>query len=396
MAQSDVNSPYTLFGVGKENTSTFGGSNGFANTGIAYSNGLLINKINPASLTAIEPTSFLYEVGLNSTLSLKADNNSTQTNYNFNFTHIGIAFSVSNHWKMSFGLVPKTKTSYDIDFIEPVEGDTGLYYTSITGSGGVNELFWGHGFKIGKNLSLGVELNAYFGAINQEKYIDYETTQVYLKESSSYTGLGLKGGFQYKLNNLLGTNTTFGGIVYVPSTLNGSQDIEGTKTSGISNSDIIIAEEDLEIDNFDIPLKIGFGITSQINKLTINLDYQKSYWGDSYISNTNFSYNNQNIYGLGFEYKRQTNTLRYYKKIIYRMGMNYDTGYLDFSGTKINTYGFSAGIGLPVSNRGSSLNFSYAYGKEGTLSNNLIMDNFHKISLNISLHANWFQKQKIF
>jgi hypothetical protein len=396
MAQSDVNSPYTLFGVGKENTSTFGGSNGFANTGIAYSNGLLINKINPASLTAIEPTSFLYEVGLNSTLSLKADNNSTQTNYNFNFTHIGIAFSVSNHWKMSFGLVPKTKTSYDIDFIEPVEGDTGLYYTSITGSGGVNELFWGHGFKIGKNLSLGVELNAYFGAINQEKYIDYETTQVYLKESSSYTGVGLKGGFQYKLNNLLGTNTTFGGIVYVPSTLNGSQDIEGTKTSGISNSDIIIAEEDLEIDNFDIPLKIGFGITSQINKLTINLDYQKSYWGDSYISNTNFSYNNQNIYGLGFEYKRQTNTLRYYKKIIYRMGMNYDTGYLDFSGTKINTYGFSAGIGLPVSNRGSSLNFSYAYGKEGTLSNNLIMDNFHKISLNISLHANWFQKQKIF
>lgn len=395
-AQSDVDSPYSLFGVGKENSSYFGGSSGLANTGIAYSNGLLLNKINPASLTAISPNSFLYEIGLNNTLSVKADNSSSQTNYDFNFTHIALGFSASKRWKMSFGLVPKTKTSYNIDLIEPVEGNQYSFYTNVSGSGGVNEVFWGHGFLLTENLSIGLELLAYFGSIDQEKYINYGTTQVYLNETNKYTGVGLKGGFQYKFNNLLGTNTTIGGIVNIPTTLNGSQDIDGTKTFADIGTASIIEETDNDLDSFEMPLKMGFGISSQFRKITVNLDYQKNYWSDSYVSNNTFSYQDQSVYGLGIEYKRETYSLKYFKRIIYRMGLNYDSGYLSFSDTKIDSYGFSAGVGLPVSNSGSSINLSYSYGKEGTLNNNLVMDNYHMFSLNISLHGNWFKKQKIF
>ncbi|RXP61383.1 hypothetical protein EC396_04100 [Lutibacter sp. HS1-25] len=395
-AQSDIDSPYSLFGIGKENSSYFGGSIGLANTGIAYSNGLLINKINPASLTSLEPNTFLYEIGLNNTLSVKSDNNNSQTNYDFNFTHIGIGFSASDRWKMSFGLVPKTKTSYNIDIISPVEGNNNLYYTSVTGSGGINEVFWSHGFKLAKNLSIGLELNAYFGSINQEKYINYLTTQVYLNQTKKYTGLGLKGGFQYKFNNILGTNTTIGAIVNMPSTLSGTKDTEGTKIFESIGSTTIIEETDTNLADFEMPLKIGFGISTQIRKLTFNLDYQKNYWSNSYTSNSNFSYRDQSIYGLGLEYKRQTNSLKYYRKVIYRMGLNYDSGYLSFSNSKIDSYGVSAGIGLPISNKGTTLNLSYSFGKEGTLNNNLVMDNFHKISLNISLFDDWFRKQKIY
>lgn len=396
IAQSDMDSPYSLFGVGKENESYFGGSSGLGNTGIGYSNSLLLNKINPASLTAIEPSSFLYEIGLNNTISVKVDNNTSQTNYDFNFTHIALGFSVSNRWKMSFGLVPKTKTSYYIDLIEPVEGNEYSYYTNISGSGGVNELFWGHGFKLSKNLSVGVELLAYFGSINQEKYLYYGTTSIYLSETKRYSGLGIKGGLQYNIPNLFGTNTTFGAIANLPSTLSGTKDITGTKTFTDVGTTTIIDETDVDIDDSELPLKIGFGISSQYRKFTVNLDYQKNYWSDSYESNSNFSYGNQSIYGLGIEYKRETNSLTYYRKIVYRMGMNYDSGYLNLSDTKIDSYGFSAGIGFPVSNSGSSLNLSYTYGKEGTLNNNLVMDNFHKISLNVSLVGEWFKKKKIF
>lgn len=396
LAQSDINSPYSLFGVGKDNSSYFGGSNGLRNTGIAYSNGLLLNKINPASLTSIQPTSFLYDIGLNSTMSVKVDNNASQTDYNFNFTHIAMGFSVKDFWKMSFGLTPKTKTSYNIDLIEPVEGNSYSYYTNISGSGGVNEVFWGHGFKLTKNLSLGVELQGYFGSVNQEKYLFYTTTSIYLNEVNKYTGVGLKGGFQYNIPDLFGTNTTIGAIVSLPSTLSGSQDVTGTKTYSDAGTATIIEETDNDIDDFQLPLKIGFGITSQIRKLTFNLDYKKNYWSDSYQSNSNFTYTDQSVYGLGIEYKRETNSLQYYRKIVYRMGMNYDSGYLKFSDAKIDSYGISAGIGLPISNSGTTLNFSYSYGKEGTLNNNLVMDNYHQVSLSISLVGKWFQKKKIF
>ncbi|MFD1292286.1 OmpP1/FadL family transporter [Lutibacter holmesii] len=395
-AQSDVDSPYSLFGIGKENTSYFGGSAGLANTGIAYSNKLLLNKINPASLTSLSPTAFLYEIGINNTLSIKVDNDNSQTNYDFNFTHIALGFSVSDRWKMSFGLVPQTKTSYNIDITEPVEGNTNLYYTNIEGSGGINELFWGHGFKATKNLSLGLEMRVYFGSINQERTIDYLTTQIYLDETKKYTGLGIKGGFQYKFNNLFGTNTTIGGIINVPSSLSGSQDIEGTKTFTSIGTTTIIDETDNDLDDFELPLKIGFGISTQVRKLTFNLDFHKKYWSNSYTSDSNFTYRDQSVYGLGIEYKRETNSLKYYRKIIYRMGINYDSGYLNYSDSKIDSYGISAGIGFPMSNKGSTLNLSYSYGKEGTLNNNLVIDNFHKMSINVSLFDNWFTKRKIY
>lgn len=396
MAQSDIDSPYSLFGVGKGNTNYFGGSSGLGNTGIGYSNGLLLNKINPASLTTIEPTSFLYEIGLNNTLSVKVDNNTSQTNYDFNFTHIALGFSVSDHWKMSFGMVPKTKTSYNIDLTEAVEGNANSYYTNVSGTGGVNELFWGHGFKLSKNLSVGVELLAYFGSIDQETYLYYGTSTIYLDEVKKYHGLGIKGGLQYNIPNLLGTNTTFGAIANLPSTLSGSKDVTGTKTFTDIGTTTIIDETDTDIDNSELPLEIGFGISSQYRKITINLDYQKKYWEDSYESSPSFSYHNQSLYGLGIEYKRERNSLTYYRKIIYRMGLNYDSGYLNLSGSKIDNYGLSAGVGFPVGNTGSSLNLSYTYGKEGTLNNNLVMDNYHKISLNVSLVGEWFKKKKIF
>jgi hypothetical protein len=38
------------------------------------------------------------------------------------------------------------------------------------------------------------------------------------------------------------------------------------------------------------------------------------------------------------------------------------------------------------------MNINYSYGKEGTINNELVQDNFHKLSLNLSLFGNWFKK----
>ncbi|REE80804.1 hypothetical protein BX611_2459 [Lutibacter oceani] len=391
-AQSDLDSPYSIFGLGKENSNFFGASSALGNTGIGYKTGTSLNKLNPASLTAINKNSFLYEIGINNTFSIKQDNNSTQNNFDFNFTHIAIGFSATEFWKMSFGLIPKTKVNYEIDLFQPVEGTINSYNTNIIGLGGLNEVFWGHGLKVTKNLSLGLELLAYFGSINQEKRIEYNATSIYLNEHTNYKGFGLKGAFQYSLNK-----TTIGATFNLPSTLNGTQDVEGIKTYNSGSETSIIEETGNEIENFELPLNIGVGISTTFKNVLLNIDLQKNYWSDSYISNSNFNYRDQSIYGLGIEYKSSKNLFQYWNKVIYRMGINYDTGYLTLSNTKIDSYGFSAGLGLPISNNSfSTLNLSYSYGKEGTLNKNLIIDNFHKLSINVSLNSNWFQKQKIF
>ena len=83
--QSDFDSPYSIFGIGKENSTLFGNSNALGNTGIANNSPSTINNLNPASLTALQLGTFIYEIGFSNTFSSKQDSESTQNNNNFNF-----------------------------------------------------------------------------------------------------------------------------------------------------------------------------------------------------------------------------------------------------------------------------------------------------------------------
>lgn len=393
-AQSDFSSPYSIYGIGQENLNFFGGLTAMGNTGIAYKSQYTINQTNPASLTLIPENSFLYEVGFNNTFSTKRDKYTSQQDYDFNFTHLAMAFQVSNYWGMSLGIVPYSKVSYQIDVEKPIEGSTGNYITNVIGSGGINKIFWGHGFKLKNNFSVGVELDGLFGSISQEQRILLGANSAYLNDKNVYFSLGINAGMQYSLISLLGTETTLGATVSLPTTLRAAEASIGTKSNTIISN-----EFNQNADDFDLPLKFGVGVSSQINKnLLINLDYRKNYWNNINQSNNASAYKDQSIYGIGFEFKPSSKLISYWNNVVYRAGANYDSGYLNISNQNIDSYSFSLGLGFPTSkNRVSStININYSYGKEGTTDRGLIQENFHKLSINLSLLGNWFQKQKIF
>ena len=398
-AQSDFSSPYSLFGLGQENSTYFGGYSALGNTGIASRNPFSINKANPASLSSIASNVFLYEIGLSGTYSNKKTQNTSQNNFDFNVSHLAMAFQIKDYWKTSFGLLPYTKVNYEIDIIKPVEGSTFNSNTNVVGTGGINEVFWGNGIKINKNLSLGVEASVLFGNITEDQLIYFGTEYASLTNSSNYTGFGLNAGLQYTNYKLLDTETTIGATINLPTYLSGTSDEVGTKSFNGSSETTIINTTDNDLDNFDLPLKIGVGLTSKLNNtLTASVDYKKTFWTDTYQSNSTYSYKNQEIFGVGVEYLPIKNQNNFWNRVKYRAGANYNSGYLQISDQNIDNYAFSLGIGLPVSKSdfSSMLNINYSYGKEGTINSQLIQDNYHKLSINFSLLGNWFQKQKIF
>lgn len=276
-AQSDFSSPYSLYGLGQENSNFFGGYSALGNTGIASKNLYTINKSNPASLTSIATSAFLYELGISTTYSNKKTSTTSQDNFNFNISHLAMAFEVKDYWKMSFGLLPYSKVSYEIDVNQPIEGTSQFFNTNVIGSGGINEVFLGNGLKLNKNLSVGFELSTLFGNINEEQMINLGAESVTIKNSSNYIGFGLNTGIQYTIRKLVGKETTIGATINLPTHLKGTKDEVGTKSFNGSEVISIINNIDTEIDNFDLPLKVGVGITSKINKnLTVSLDYLKS------------------------------------------------------------------------------------------------------------------------
>ena len=149
--QSNTNTPYSLFGLGVENKTATGGLTGLGNTGIAQSNPFEINIYNPASLGNIVQKSFLYEFGLNGTYSTLKTNTVSESTNNGNISHLAIAFPIKKNWGMGIGLLPYTKTGYNIDIENSIEGSTDTYITRITGTGGLNKFYLSTGFKATNN-----------------------------------------------------------------------------------------------------------------------------------------------------------------------------------------------------------------------------------------------------
>ena len=382
VAQNNTNTPYSLFGLG--------------NTGIAQKNKYEINSFNPATLGNIVQKSFLYEFGLNGTYSILKTNSLSETSTNGNFSHIAIAFPIKKDWGMGIGLLPYTKTGYNIDIESPIEGSTDTYTTRITGSGGLNKFYVSSGIKALKNLSLGVDLSFLFGSIDQESQL-FTSSYVSISDKNHYVGVRLKTGFQYTIPTLLGSETTIGGTLELPTSLIGTQTRSSYKTSS-SNSTISIQDEvENDLDDFELPFTYGLGITSLLNKnFTTSFDYRKLLWNNTNQLQNNERYANQSIYAFGLEINSSKNKFNYWSNVKYRFGVNYNSGFLKVSNQQIDSYFISVGLGLPMKKYSrDNFNISYSYGKEGTLENKLIQENFHKITLNLNFVGNWFVQRKI-
>ncbi len=395
-AQNNANTPYSLFGLGVENKIATGGLTGLGNTGIAQSNPFEINIFNPANLGNLLEQSFLYEFGLNGTYSTLKTDTKTETSNNGNISHIAIAFPIRKSLGMSIGLLPYTKTGYNIDIVGPVEGSLDTFTTRITGVGGLNKFYIASGFKPLKNLSVGVDLSFLFGSIEQESQISTDS-YVSILDQNYYNGVKLKTGFQYKLPSIKNVETTIGGTFELPTSLSGKQTRTSTKTTSTGAQITIEDGVENDLDNFELPTSFGLGITSKINKtLTTSVDYRKLMWNDTNQELNNERYTDESIYAFGVEFLPNKNKYSYWSNVKYRFGLNYNTGFLKISNQQIDSYFISAGLGLPMKkNSLNNFNISYSYGKEGTLENNLIQENFHKITLNLNFVGSWFSKKRI-
>ncbi|KAA5823344.1 hypothetical protein FPF71_11580 [Algibacter amylolyticus] len=391
-SQNDTSTPYSLFGLGVENKTATGGLTGLGNTGISQNNSGEINLINPASLGNIQQKTFLYEFGINGVYSTLKTNNISDTTYDFNMSHAVMAFPITKNVGMSFGLLPYTKVGYDIDFENPIEGSTDTYISRVTGSGGLNKFYLSSGVQVFNKLSFGVDLSYLFGSVNQETNLYYDSF-VNITDVNYYRGFKLKTGVQYNLIKNTNKEITLGAILELPANLGGDQVSNSYKTS-VGGTKVLIDENvESDLEDFELPLTFGLGLTTKLNSsLTTSFDFTKLYWDNTNQVQNNESYNNQDIYAFGAEYL-PTDKNKYWSLVKYRFGLNYNTGFLNISNQKIDSYFASVGLGLPMSNH-SKLNISYSYGREGSTSNSLVQENFHKITLNLSFIGNWFNKRK--
>lgn len=388
-------SPYSLSGLGLQNQVSTGKTNGLGKSGIAMPSDSFINNSNPASFGAIPQNSFFYDFGFKGETNTSQEGSNENSNIIANFSNIAIAFPLTKKSGLSFTLTPFTSVGYTIEGIETsIEGSSNLFSSIIEGEGGINDFKINYGYSLTNKFRLGLSGSVLFGKIieTETNYIFMNSlSSVLIDDDSHYSGFRLGSGFQYDINK----NISIGGIINLTTTLKG--DKIGTVTIHTETSTEVI-DIDTDIDDFKLPLEIGFGVQSKfIDFFVVNLDYKKSFWDNTNQSDQIGTFVDQNSFGFGLEYSPTKNYSKFFNRLDYRVGLNYDDGNLAVGNNyeRVNNYALNLGFGVPLrQDSNSMINFSYSYGNKGQLSSGLIKENYHLFSINLSLEGIWFQKRK--
>jgi hypothetical protein len=415
-AQEGTASPYSFYGIGSlkfkgtvENRSMGGLS--------IYMDSIHMNLRNPASYTGknleyynneSRPVKFTVG-GTYTSTDLKSENsndNSTTTTFDYFALSIPIG-----KFGFAFGLMPYTSVGYKLEAL----GENQNITNRFNGQGGVNKVFFGLGYQITNELSIGIDGHYNFGNIQNSTIefvydADGVPTQLQSRENnrSDLSGLNFNLGLSYR--KMLNEKYEFvSAATFTPESNLKSKNERSFSTVNInstSGQEFVVNSIDVDLGSLSLletdlimPSKfsVGAGI-GQPRKWFAGAEYstqKTSNFTNALYTSSATQYEDATTLSLGGFYIPQYNSFTsYFKRAVYRAGLRYEKTGLNINSESINEFGISFGVGLPVGNGISNANLGFEIGKRGTTNSNLIQENFINFQLSLSLNDRWFVKRK--
>ncbi|WP_425076835.1 OmpP1/FadL family transporter [Psychroserpens sp. S379A] len=415
-AQEGTASPYSFYGIGSlkfkgtvENRSMGGLS--------IYTDSIHVNLRNPAAYVGpnlklfnneSRPVKFAISASHNSS-DLKSDSGSEKTSAT-TVDYLAMAMPLGDKFGFGLGILPYTSVGYKLE-----DFSNNQIENRYRGEGGLNRVFLGLGYRITDKLSFGVDVNYNFGNIENtaiEFLYDEDGVPIEYKSRehnrSELSGLNVNLGLTYKtmISDKLELQS---GLTYSPQSNIVSRNTRSYATIVLSEQseqefEVNSIDADLEslgLDKTDLTLPSRFSIGAGIGKprkwfLGAEYTFQNtSKFSNPIITIENATFVNASNISLGGFFVPDYNSFSsYLKRMTYRAGIHFENTGLEINNEKINEFGISFGVGLPVGKWFSNANLGFELGRRGTTSQNLIQENFVNFQLSLSLNDRWFQKRK--
>ena len=402
IAQNNTNSPYTRYGYGDLSDQSFGNSKAMGGIAFGLRDGAQINPLNPASYTAIDSLTFLFEGGV-SLQNMNISGSGVKLNAkNSSFDYLAMQFRLHPRIAMSIGLLPFSNVGYSVS---DSKVDNGVSQTrSFTGDGGLHQLYGGIGVKVLKNLSLGVNASYFWGDITRTRTIIYPATSEsysYIQQMGvSISDYKLDFGTQYTLDFNKKHSMTIGAVFSPKHKLN--NDYTVTTQVSTTNSNNLDA-------TLELPNTFGVGFTYNYDKrLTVGADYSLQQWSKTKFGvntsddavredfNETYTYCNRHKVSVGAEYIPNLMGRSYLSHIKYRLGAYYTTPYYKNGGKEATReYGVTAGFGLPVPRSRSILSISGQFVRISGQESAFVNENIFRVSIGLTFNERWFFKRRV-
>lgn len=401
VAQNNTNSPYTRYGYGELANPNFGNSRAMGGIAFGLRDGAHINPLNPASYTAIDSLTFLFDGGItlqNSNVSsglvkLNAKNSS--------FDYIAMQFRLRKGLAMSVGMLPFSNVGYAV--VQATAASQGIpaHAKSFVGEGGLHQLYLGVGTNVTKNLSVGVNASYFWGDITRNMAMVF--TDANSPANSYYETLAMSVA-DYKLD--FGAQYTHDfdkkhamtlGVVFSPKhNLNNDVTFQ-TSELATGGTNLTITSTKDSIATSGIPNTFGVGLTYVYDKrLTLGVDYSLQKWASVTYMDQRNAFCDRSKISLGAEYLPSYIARSYLSHVKYRLGAYYTTPYYKIGGQRASReYGVTAGFGLPVPRSRSILSLSAQYVRVEGLQSNILNENIFRVSIGLTFNERWFFKRKV-
>ncbi len=434
MAQNGVNSPYSRYGLGMLSDRSMGFNKGMSGVAQGFRNGQEINPANPASYSAVDSLTALFDLGVTLQNGNYKMDKLQQNVRNSSFDHFAFQFRAAKNLGVAISVMPISNIKYSFasndESLEGTENVTSAY--SFTGDGGMREVMLGMGWRPFKPVSIGVNGSYVWGDYSHNMQMSfsqssaYNMARIYSADISTYNvqaGAQIELPLNKKDKVVLGATYTLG------------HDVSSNayrSTQSLSNNTVQAETVDTIKNAFQMPSAIAVGATYyHSDNLRIGADFELQNWNSCRFPNqqTGLSTTDDGAYysttgqlndrvrlSAGLDWTPVSNRIatratNYFKRCTYKLGGFYSKSYAnaDFTGKvsdKPYEFGVSAGITFPIANSNTWYNVpkinmsvqwvhtNIPYMSSATQRVSQLNENYIKFNIGLTFSERWFFKWK--
>jgi hypothetical protein len=354
--------------------------------GIGMRSNKVINPSQPASYTACDSMTFMFDVAGSLLYTNYGDSYGQSNKMNGNLEYVTMQFPIwRQHIAMSLGVNPYSAVGYNFAINDSINTD--YYYTqSYRGLGGFTQVYGGLSFNICDWVALGVNAYYMFGDIEQSRsltFTDASMDSVKMVEKMTAHSLRLRYGIQLFHN--FGRHAFTLGAVFENKQPFSRMEYEQIETTTIDTINTIG-------EGFEMPMMYAAGLSyTYDNRIVVAADYTCHNWASAKYFGKHADLNNRHRLALGVEYRNNPTSRKFVDQVYWRLGVNYTTSYTNKYNQ--NELGIGLGVGFPLRTAATVINATVEYGNRGT--GDLLKENYLRLIVNASISEHWFFKRKL-
>ena len=398
--QTRISSPFSRFGVGELMFNNNFRNLGMGGLGVGYRSNISVNSVNPASYTAVDSTSFIFEAtGFSHFYQAQTATQSQVGNYT-SLSALSLSFPITHWWATAAGVKPFSAMGYKIrnQIVDPTFGNIDFLYE---GSGGINQVFWGNAFRPLPGFSVGVNASYLFGHLTRSASVSSDSIGFFLtnqvkahKISGWHFGFGAQYDHKFSENRYITL-----GIIAGLETAISSEESETIRRRlpGVTPYDTTLFRV-ADQGNFILPMYWGVGITGRINEQwKAGFEFQWQNWENYSLNNQTDNLVNTYRYAAGVRFRPTLRTFGgFFSRLEYSAGFRFAQNYLNLNNQPQNEFGISFGVFMPIRRTNNGINLGVEFGQRGSTENNLIQENLFRINLGVNIHERWFIRTRFF